>query len=77
MMLILVEKGDYKMRDIPICSLCNKYIDPNRIQLSIIMNGINRFDEYIICRDCFGEMDEKITDYEINKKFKRIRKYND
>lgn len=63
------------METSPICSMCNRILNPNAIQRSVLLLGISvPIDEYIICIDCFANIYEKLVDHKENTGFKRLHK---
>ena len=61
----------------PICSLCDKILNPNRVQSSVMMIGVSQINEYILCKDCYSELDDKLVDHTENIKFKRMHRPNE
>lgn len=60
----------------PICSLCDRTLDTNKKQRSVMMIGVSQINEYILCKDCYSELDSKLVDHTENIMFKRMHRPN-
>ena len=44
------------MENKPICSMCDRILNPKALQRSILLLGISTVNEYVICIDCFANI---------------------
>lgn len=62
------------MENKPICSMCDRILNPNALQRSILLLGISTVNEYIICTDCFANIYKILIDHKENTEFKMFHK---
>ena len=66
-----------ELKNKAICSLCDGIFDPNLFIVNTIIllgpnSGLLNRNEFVICRECYKNLVEKLVDYPENRKYKRV-----
>ena len=66
-----------ELKNKAICSLCDRIFDPNLFTTTTIIllgpnSGLSNRNEFVICRECYKNLAERLVDYPENRKYKRV-----